>query len=55
MDKNIKYKGWLLQWNAEEQAWDLFTPEELMQPAGCRYPEFTLATIEDCKSFIDSY
>lgn len=55
MEKRVKYKGWLLQWNAEEQAWDLYTPEELIQPAGSRYPEMSLEKIEEAKSFIDSY
>lgn len=53
--KKTKYKGWLIEWNAEEQAWDLYSPEELEQPRGMRYSEITLERIEDAKEFIDNY
>ena len=34
MTKRIKYKGWLIQWNDEAEMYQLFTPEEMEQPAG---------------------
>jgi hypothetical protein len=53
--KTFKYKKWLCKWNKDEQMYILYTPEEMEQPSGYRYPEFECSTVEECKSFIDSY
>ena len=49
------YKRWLIQWNENEQVFELFTPSELEQPVGCRYPEMEVSTMEQAKEFINNY
>jgi len=53
--KKLKYNGWLIKWNEKEQLFDLFTPEELEQPAGFREVEMQLSTVAEAKVFIDNY
>jgi hypothetical protein len=53
--KSFKYKGWFCKWDKKEQVYVIYTPEEMEQPAGFRYPEMECKTAEECKSFIESY
>ncbi len=53
--KRVKYKGWLLQWNSGEEAWDLYTPEKLERSKKIRHYDITLETIEEAKAWIDNY
>lgn len=53
--KSFKYKGWLCDWDEEAQEFKLYTPDELEQPKGFRYPEFEASTKEFCKELIDNY
>jgi len=55
MTKRIKYKGWLIQWNDEAEMYQLFTPEEMEQPAGFREVEWESETIAFAKQWIDHY
>ena len=53
--KRVKYKGWLIQWNDEIEMYQLFTPEEMEQPAGFRDVEWEAETIGFAKQWIDHY
>jgi hypothetical protein len=55
MKKSFKHKGWLCKWSADIQGWELYTPSELEQPAGFRYPEIECYTVAQCKEFINTY
>ena len=55
VDKTFKYRGWLCEWNKEQQMYLLYTPDELEQPRCCRNEETECETKEMCKQFIDSY
>lgn len=35
--------------------WNVFTPEEMEQPAGFRDVEMECGSVKECKDFIDSY
>jgi hypothetical protein len=52
-NKSFKYKGWFCRWNRAEGLYYMYTPEEMEQPAGCRYPEAESGTGEQCKEFIN--
>jgi hypothetical protein len=41
---SFKYKNWYCRWNACERLFYLYTPEEMEQPAGCRYHEMECET-----------
>jgi len=45
----------LIQWNEERQAYQLFTPTEMEQPAGFRDVEMEVVDIYFAKKFIDKY
>ena len=53
--KSFKYKGWLCEWDEEQQMFLLYTPDELEQPKGFRDVEFECETKDFCKQFINSY
>jgi hypothetical protein len=53
--KSFRYKNWLCEWDKSGQAYILYTPAELEQPRGFRYPETECETVQMCKEFIDSY
>ncbi|MCL2290856.1 MAG: hypothetical protein FWC34_09190 [Bacteroidetes bacterium] len=53
--KKLKYKGWAIVWNDEEQLFDLTTPDEMEQPAGFREVEAQFSNVADAKVFIDNY
>lgn len=53
--KTFKYKGWLYEWDKSEETFYLYTPEELEQPRGFRYPESETQSEKEAKIFIDSY
>jgi hypothetical protein len=55
VNKTFKYKGWTCEWNNTEQAYLLYTPDEMEQPRGFRQEEFVCETKEFCKQFIDTY
>ena len=55
IQKKVKYKGWLIKWDTEQQLYLLYTPDEMEQPAGFREPETEAATIAEAKRFIDTY
>ena len=54
-NKNFKYKGWLCEWDKEEQLYKLYTPDEAEQPKGFRDADIELETIEMCKQWINNY
>ena len=49
------YKGWQIKWNKEDELYDLYTPDEMEQPAGFREVEMQLGSIAEAKVFIDNY
>ena len=53
--KQVRYNGWLIKWNEKEQLYQLFTPDEMEQPAGYRVVEMEIATVKEAKVFIDNY
>ena len=53
--KSLRYKGWLIKWNNDEQLYFLFTPEEMEQPAGFRSHETEVSMMVQAKRFIDNY
>ena len=55
IQKRVVYKGWGIYWNKEEEMYDLYTPEEMEQPAGFRDVEIELGSIDYAKAFIDKY
>ena len=54
-NRSFKYRNWLCKWNATAGVYYLYTPGELEQPTGCRYPEMECATKDMCREFINSY
>jgi hypothetical protein len=54
-DKSFRYKNWYCKWALSGSLYRLYTPEEMEQPAGCRYHEWECETKEECKQFINSY
>lgn len=49
-----KYKGFGIVQTAEN-SFDIFTPEEMQQPAAFRYIEWEAGSLQEAKDFIDSY
>jgi hypothetical protein len=55
VNKKFYYKKWYCRWNSFEGMYYLYTPEEMEQPAGCRYHEQECETKKECKQFINNY
>lgn len=56
MEKKVKtYKKWGIYLDSETGILNLYTPVEMEQPHGSRYPEMEVSTIEHAKEFIDNY
>lgn len=53
--QKLKYKGWLIQWNEENVEWDLFTPDELINPQDMREADTSISDLDEAKYFIDKY
>ena len=53
--KSFRYKGWLCEWVVSEGIFHLYTPSEMEQPKGFRYPESEAQSVEEAKSFINHY
>jgi len=53
--KKINYKGWQIKWEEKNQIYELFTPDEMEQPAGYRNSEMEVGSILAAKTFIDNY
>jgi len=53
--KQVKYNDWLIKWNEDDELYDLYTPDEIEQPAGYREVDIQLSTIEEAKSHIDNF
>lgn len=51
----FRYKRFGVYWNADEQEYDIYTPDEMEQPKQYRYPEISVSTEQQAKDFIDSY
>jgi hypothetical protein len=53
--KRVKaYKGFIIALDKENR-YQLFTKEEWIMGAGCRYPEHDTCSIEEAIQFIDCY
>lgn len=53
--KTFTYKGWLCEWNKQEQEFNIYTPDEASQPKGYRNIEMQMGTPSACREFIRSY
>jgi hypothetical protein len=54
-NKSFKYRGWLCEYNRETGYYDLYTPDELEQPKGFRYPDTECGSVKLCKEHINTY
>lgn len=51
----VNYKGWLIKWNKGEEIYDLYTPDEMEQPAGFREVDIQVGSIAAAKAHIDNF
>ena len=54
-NKSFKYQGWLCKFDVKDCLFHLYTPNELEQPTGVRYPEMEVSTPAQAIEFINCY
>lgn len=53
--KSFQYKKWFCEWSEIDKVFSLYTPDEMEQPKGFRYPETEAQSIAEAKEFINNY